>query len=409
MTSQPNLAHQRLTSVTVLADSPSLVAEHRLTRPLVATVLVATTGVLPTFLAGALGVQLRKELGFREAGLGQAIGGAFLLAALCSIAFGRTAERLGPVRSMRIAAALSAVTMVAVAVGTHSLVSFCVLLLSGGVANAMSQPATNLYVSRVVPPHRQGLAFAVKQSAVPGATLLGGLAVPTIALTVGWRWTYIAGAVLAVAGGFTSVEVGGSAGSPSAAPGRRDQPIDSLVLLGAGVGFGALASASLGSFMTSSLHRSGFSEGNSGLLAACGSVLVMTVRMILGARSDRTARSQFPVVAGLLAVGAIGFTVMSGMSRWALLGGGLLAYAFGWGWPGLFNLSIARANPNGPAAASGVTQTGTYLGVAVGPFLFGWIAEHIGYGSAYLAAAASGLAGAACVVVGARRIIPLPS
>ncbi len=159
--------------------------------------------------------------------------------------------------------------------------------------------------------------------------------------------------------------------------------------------------------MTSSLHHAGFAEGTSGLIAAAGSVVVMAVRITLGAWSDRTPRDAFPLVATMMMLGALGFGVMSSQGRAPLLAGGLVAYAAGWGWPGLFNLAIAQANPSGPAAASGVTQTGTYLGVATGPLLFGWLAEHVGYGAAFVSAAAGAALGAVCIVVGRRRVVPV--
>ena len=55
---------------------------------------------------------------------------------------------------------------------------------------------------------------------------------------------------------------------------------------------------------------------------------------------------------------------------------GPLAFATGWAWPGLFNLAVVRVNPSAPGAATGITQTGTYLGAVVGPVLFGVVAEH---------------------------------
>ena len=68
-------------------------------------------------------------------------------------------------------------------------------------------------------------------------------------------------------------------------------------------------------------------------------------------------------------------------------------------------ISIAQANPSGPAAASGVTQTGTYIGAAAGPFLFGTLAEHVSYHVAFASAAISALLGALCITVGRRRVI----
>jgi 4-diphosphocytidyl-2-C-methyl-D-erythritol kinase len=50
-------------------------------------------------------------------------------------------------------------------------------------------------LARRVEVARRATAFAVKQSAIPAAMLLGGLAVPALALTVGWRWAFAGGAV----------------------------------------------------------------------------------------------------------------------------------------------------------------------------------------------------------------------
>ena len=372
--------------------------------------LVATTGVLPVFLAGAVGVQLRGELHFGEAGLGRALSVAFLVSALFSALFGRVVEAMGPIRSMRFAAGLSALTLLAVAIGAHSLLSLSVILIGGGIANAISQPATNLYVTRVVPAHRQGLAFAIKQSAIPAATLLGGLAVPAVALTVGWRWAFVGGAGLAVIGGFATGEVVGSkSGGPRASPARRDQRLPTLVTLGVGVGAGALAAASLGAFATSAFTEAGFAAGNAGLLAALGSALVVAVRLVLGHHADRRDRAgMFPVIVVMMILGAAGFALMATMQPAPMLVGAMCAYSFGWGWPGLFNLAIAQANPSAPAAASGVTQTGTYLGVAVGPFLFGLLAEGPGYRAAWLLAAIAALIGATFVWLGSRSVLAVP-
>lgn len=373
-----------------------------LLRPLLATVLVAIGGVLPGFLTGALGVRISEELGIGETGLGLAIGLSFLAAATCSALFGSTAERLGPVRSMRWSSLASAVSMAALAVLARSLVSLTVVLVVAGVANAMTQPATNLYISRAVPARRHGTAFAIKQAAIPAATLLGGLAVPTVALTIGWRWAYVAGAGLALGGGLLAVDVGDTAPVRGRPAGKRDQSLRTLAVLGTGVGLGAIAASSLGSFGVSALTEAGFDEGMAGVAAAIGSMLVVLVRLRLGVWSDRTVRSHLPVVGAMVLVGALGWAVMAAMTPAALIVGGLLAYVFGWGWPGLFNLAVARANPSAPAAASGVTQTGTYLGVAVGPFAFGLLAEHAGYSAAWTFAALAALAAAFTIAFGAR-------
>ena len=50
------------------------------------------------------------------------------------------------------------------------------------------------------------------------------------------------------------------------------------------------------------------------------------------------------------------------------------ANAFGWGWPGLQHLAVARRFPTSTAAASGVAQTGVAAGLLIGPLTLGLIA-----------------------------------
>ena len=71
-----------------------------------------------------------------------------------------------------------------------SLVLLFVLLAVAGLANAVTQPAINLFMADQVPRDRQGLAFGIKQSAIPAAVLVSGLALPLLALPLGWRPTF---------------------------------------------------------------------------------------------------------------------------------------------------------------------------------------------------------------------------
>jgi MFS family permease len=374
-------------------------------RSLLAVIAVVTTGVLPAFMTGALSVQVRRDLHFGEAALGLAVGAFFLTAALTSALFGGVAERLGPSRSMRASGTLSAVTLVLIAVLARSLTSLVAVLALAGVANALSQPAANLFIARRVDAARLGIAFAVKQAAVPGATLLGGLAVPAFALTVGWRWAYAAGAVLALAGVFAVPAVGPAAAS-SDAGGRRaaDSRLLALAVLAAGVGLGAAAAGTLGTFLVNASVDAGIGEGQAGVLVAAGSALVITVRLLAGGRADRRAGGHLRVVVLMLAIGAVGYAAFALETPAAILVGAPIAFGAGWGWPGLFNLAVVRANPSAPGLASGITQTGTYVGAAVGPLAFGSIVEGAGYGAAWLLAAACSLLAAVAMAWGRQLV-----
>jgi predicted MFS family arabinose efflux permease len=83
-----------------------------------------------------------------------------------------------------------------------------------------------------------------------------------------------------------------------------------------------------------------------------------------------------------------------------------LAFGAGWAWPGLFNLSVVRRYPESPGAATGATQTGTYLGAGVGPLVFGMVVDANGFPMAWLGSATLLAAGALARAVGGRRSVP---
>ena len=76
-----------------------------------------------------------------------------------------------------------------------------------------------------------------------------------------------------------------------------------------------------------------------------------------------------------LALGAVGIALLPSVSDPAIIVGSLVAFTFGWGWSGLFTFAVVRRNPGAPAAATGITMTGIYVGAAAGPALFGFVAE----------------------------------
>ena len=157
--------------------------------------------MLPGFLVGALALQMRGDL---DASVGAVAGGVtvfFLAGAVGAGPGGRFAERLGALAAMRTSVLITAACLFAVAAVGSTLAIVFALLAVAGLANAVNQPAINLFMADQVPIDRQGLAFGIKQSAIPGAILVSGLALPAIALPLGWRATFAicGGLVLVVA------------------------------------------------------------------------------------------------------------------------------------------------------------------------------------------------------------------
>ena len=383
---------------------PQRTSGPRVIRPLAAVIAVVTTGVLPVFLTGAMGVQVRRDLDFGEAGLGLVVGAFFVGGTVASAALGRASERLGPTRSMRTSASLSAAVLLAIAGLAQSYRTLLVLLAIGGVANALTQPAANLFIARTVDRSRLGVAFAVKQAAVPAATVLGGLAVPAVALTVGWRWAFVIGAAVSVAGALAVPAVGGTTAEDRQAARIPRSALPLLLVLSVGIGLGAAAAGTLGAFLVSAAVEAGIDEGPAGLLVAAGSAIGIAVRLVSGYRADRRGGGHLRVVATMLALGAVAYLLYATGSAIVILLATPLAFGAGWGWPGLFNLAVVRQNPDAPGAASGITQTGTYFGAFAGPLLFGWVAERSSYRWAWLVASACCVGATAFVVAGRRMI-----
>jgi MFS family permease len=376
-------------------------------------VAVSALGVLPAFLVGALAVQFRADLEVSLGLFGLAAATLFIVSGSLARPGGRLVQRLGPRRGAALAAALAttSLTLIAVAGSPAALMAG---LAVGGLGNAVAQPSANAVISQLVSAQRLGVAFGIKQSAIPAATLLGGLAVPGVALVFGWRWA-VAGAVgLAVvlllaslAGGRDAGERGGAASDVPAAARAPDRglPRGGLVVLTLGGFLGSAAATSTGVFLVDSAVAAGVGAGAAGLLFAGCSVLGLLSRVGYGLFADRyPGRSAYLFIANLLTAGTLGYVLLAAGPVPAFVAGSVLAYGAGWAWTGLFHFAVIRDNRGAAASVTGFVQTGLSLRAACGPLLFGVVAQTAGYPAAWLTAAALSLAGAVTVRV-SRRIV----
>ena len=374
-------------------------------RPVLLAVAVATAGVLPAFLTGGLAVQIRGEMGFGSAALGLAVALFFVSSSTASVVMGRFVERIGAHRGMRLAVFGSAASLLCVSLLAGSWAGLVVCLVFGGLFNAVAHPATHLSLARQVPPGRQGYSFGIKQAAIPSATLLAGLAVPGIALTFGWRWAFAGGALLAL-GVALLVPKERIGGVKRVAEARStDASTGPLVLLAVGIGLGSAAATPLGAFVVESSVATGLGVGTAGLLLALGSAASIVVRVLFGLLADGMGGGRLLLVGGMLGAGVAGFVMLATGSPALVVPGVLLAFAAGWGWPGLFNFAVVKTSPGAPAAATGVTQTGASGGAAVGPILFGLVVEAAGYGTAWLVSGGLALAAVVAILFGRRMVL----
>jgi predicted MFS family arabinose efflux permease len=351
------------------------------------SVAVGTATVLPGFLVGALSLQIRSDLDASLTVVGAGVTVFFAAGAIAAGPLSRVTERVGALASMRAATLATGLTLLLIAAIATSLPALMGLLALCGVANGTAQPAINLFMAEEVDLTRQGFAFGVKQSAIPAATTISGLSLPLLALPLGWRPTAAICAVLALivaAAVGRRARLGSAAARAKAAQGKERLRLSpSLLLLAFGAACSSFGPGALAAYLVASAVDAGISEATAGVVLALGSAASLVARVALGIRADRRSDYGFTVVVALLAAGSVGFALLATGEPAPLLIGAFVAFTLGWGWPGLFNLAVVDRYRATPAAATGVTQAGIYLGAATGPAAFGLISSAIGYSAAW--------------------------
>jgi MFS family permease len=376
---------------------------HRPVPTLLATTLSIILGALPIFTTGAMAVFIRPELGFGETALGALATLYYLASALMSLPGGRLAQKLGGPRAMAIGAALSMISSVGIAVIADRWAWLAVFLVVAGIGNGIAFPASNLALTRGFPLRRQGVGFAIKQSAGPYATMLAGAAVPLIGLTIGWRWAFVAAAVAAIpiiAGWNIHQDAGRfSRGLRSDVPGRA------VWILSLSAFFAVNASASLGAFYVESAVANGITPGVAGTFLSIGSGVGILIRIGYGAIGDRHPPIHFRMLTVMMAVGGAAFMLLA--REWstpALFFVTILVFGTGWAWPSLLNFAVVQRVPKAPGIASGILGAGQYGGGILGPLTFGLLVERVSYQAAWTASGVMVGLAAVCVFIGGRAL-----
>lgn len=353
------------------------------------------------FLVGVLAVQFREEFGIDPAGLGWLAASFGAGGALSAIAAGRLSERLGPSRSLRVGVVATAGAMLAIAAAARSQIALASMLAVSGAAYSVVQAATSLYLARVIDRRRLGFAFGIRQSTVLASTLVAGLAVPTIALTVGWRWIFVVSGVAAVA---SLRLVHDSPTNERALELRGRAAPKALLILAAGGGLAAGGTTSISTFLVDAATQANVSNGVAALLVAVGSVLGLITRFVSGVRADVRDGGNLRVVIRMLVIAAVIYAVLAVDSKTIFVIAAPFAYMSAWGWSALFHLAVVRSSPGAPASATGVVQTGTQLGTLIGQVVLGYVARDASYAVAWVVAG-SMLMMAALTISAARRVL----
>lgn len=371
---------------------------------MLASVWVTTGCVLPTFLLGGLAVQIRDSLDMPVSGIGTAIATFFGMSAISSIPAGRLIAKKGSQRGFQAAGILGSISLIGIA-SASSFLTLIPFMGIGGVANAIGHVSSNMYIAARVPRDRQGLAFGMKQAAIPAASLLSGLAVPLIAIPVGWRWAFRLAAMAAISQIFlrpphsTSQQT-----SPSVGLIKSRMSARNLAVLALAGGLGGMSGNTLGGFFVDSSVEMGIGEANAGLLFAAGSAIGLTSRLATGWITDRRG-GNLSDISILLLMGSLGYLLLASRSPLLILPALLLCFGGGWGWIGRFNHVVIDQNSETAASSTGITNAAVFSGGIVGPLLFGFIAERASYAGAWTITALSASLAAVGMLLTNRMII----
>lgn len=376
-------------------------------RRLVLAIALVALSTQPVFLLGAGFLQLQEELSLSPTSLGILTAVFFLTASVSSAPLGRLAERIGWRPAMRVNAVGSALVLLGIAFTAGNTVTLAILLFAGGVVYGFANPAANKSLAEAVVPRRRGLTFGLKHAGIPASTLLAGLAVPLLMLTVGWRASFAASAVLVIA--VLLLIPGRSSDTPLLdgveESGRGTAPLSTgnLVSLGLAAALATSAAIALGTFLVAAAVDAGFGEAAAGLLLFAGSAASISARIGVGGVTDRRRSTGFVGLVALMVTGSIVFFALPGAAGWLLAVLIVVAFATGWGWPGLMTFTVVNANAGSAAASSGITQAGIFLGAGVGPVVMGRLIDEYSFAASWTVVAGALLVAAAIVsVIGTR-------
>lgn len=358
-------------------------------RLLVLAVLVVTLSTFPVFLTGAAFFQIGPELGIGPLGLGALTAAFFLTAAAVSPRLGKWVERVGWHKAMRVNVVCSALLAALIGPLARDVWSLGGLLVAGAIAYGISNPAANQALAQHTSPARAATVFGIKHAGIPSSTLVAGLAVPAVVVHFGWRAAFFFAPLLAVV-------VWALIPRNLAVPQRDDEPVPQRARLSSSdlrrlaivAALGAMAAGALGTFLVTAAVESGLSEATAGWLQFAGSGASISARLLAGITVDRRGGVRLALFT-LLAAGTGAFVVLPWVTGAWFVVLVLLAYATGWGWPGLMTATVVGSDRNSAASRSAITQAGVFLGGGGGPLILGFVADRLSFDPMWLLVAAS--------------------
>jgi MFS family permease len=335
--------------------------------------------------------------------IGAYIALVYVGAIMASLLAGPLVRRYGAIRVSQAGLLACALGLVLMAVAPWLPATALAALLIGAGYGPIT-PASSHLLAKTTPAHRVSLVFSIKQTGVPLGGVMAGALVPPLLLLGG-----PVAALLAVAAGNVVCallaqplrstldqdrEAGHALGFTSVAgPIRLVASHQSLSRLAAFSFVFSAVQMCLATYLVTHLNATlGYSLVAAGAVLAAAQAGGVVGRVMWGYIADRWLRPQrmLAVLAALMAICSVGTASLQAGAPLPLVLPLMVAFgASATGWNGVYLAEVARLAPSGMAsAATGGALAVTFLGVVLGPLLFGVLAGLFGsYRAGYLALA----------------------
>ncbi len=377
----------------------AMVAMALLTLPVMAPVVSKALQVSPTWVGIYVSV-------------------TYLGAMFSSLISGAMVARFGAIRVSQMGLLLCALGLLLCAAPWLPSVALGALLI--GLGYGPITPASSHLLARSTPAHQISLVFSIKQTGVPVGGAMAGAIVPPLLLLLDWQWSIAMVALACVVFAWASQPLRASLDADRvrgqlvqlgnlATPIRLVLRHRALATMAACSFFFSMVQMSLTTYLVTYLHD----DLAYGLVAAGLALSLTQLGGIVGRITWGYVADRWLGAPRMLIVLACVMALCAGLTAWltpampAWMVWFILVF-FGSsaiGWNGVYLSEVARQAPQGMASvATGGTLAFTFLGVVIGPLLFGLLSGAMGsYRAGFMALMAIAALAALILILNQRR------
>ncbi|NML43614.1 MFS transporter [Ramlibacter sp. G-1-2-2] len=355
--------------------------------PLAITLAIQAMVAMGLLTLPAMAPRVADAVGISAAYVGLYIAFAYAGAMAASLASGPAVARYGSIRVSQVGLLVCALGLALCAVPSVPAIAVGALLV--GLGYGPVTPASSHLLARTTPAHRMSLVFSVKQTGVPLGGALAGAIVPGLQQVAGWQQALLAVAVANVLCALLAQSLRKEFDADRD-PARRLglgqflQPVKLVLghprlrLLAACSFVFSIVQLSLTTYLVTFLTDSlAYGLVAAGFVLAASQVGAVIGRVLWGWVADRWlgARRMLALLAAIMALSALATALLQPQVPGILVVAVLVVFgASAIGWNGVYLAEVARQAPAGQAGiATGGTLAITFLGVVLGPPVFGAI------------------------------------